>query len=334
MSNALTLRSELSWLASTQSRLREIQAQDRLGHALLVHGSAGNGASWLARWMAALVLCENRSRTPCTQCRACLQVEQGQHPDFYWLEPIEDSREIRIGQVRDLMDDLSLTSHGQGWKVAVLAPADRLNRNAANALLKTLEEPAARTVLILVAAQPSRLPATIRSRCQRIDLPIPDRAAAQAWLGSQDASPATRRMLDLLHLEPLQAVTVDAESAMRSVEETLQGLQESLAGRLDVVATAERWSRSDYEWRLACIENWLTEQLRQGAAGAGASANLRAAAHLPASLPALNIRALFELLDAVRELRRLADAPLNRSLALERVLWRVPAAAGRGASGA
>lgn len=333
MSLALTLRSELTWLNATQARLREAQAGGRLGHALLLQGSAGNGAAWLARWLAALVLCEQRSRAPCGECRACSQVEQGQHPDFHWLEPVEDSREIRIFQVRELMDELALTSHGNGWKVAVLSPADRLNRNAANALLKTLEEPAARTVLILVAAQPSRLPATIRSRCQRLDLPVPDPVATAAWLGTQDATAATRKVAQLLALEPLAAMTMDTDAALRSTEETLAGLRDGLDGRLDVVATAERWGSSDYELRLACIENWLTEQLRRGAGDVGASPNLRAAAHLPAPLPALNIRALFELLDAVRELRRLADAPLNRSLGLERILWRVPAVAGRSTAG-
>ena len=330
--NTLTLRSELPWLAPAQARLRAALAAGRLGQGLLIHGSEGIGAAWFARWTAALFFCAQGARSPCGECRSCQQIEATLHPDFYWLQPLEESREIRVPQIRELLEDLMLTSHGNGWKVVVLSPADKLNRNAANALLKTLEEPAARTALILVSTQPSRLPATVRSRCQRIDLLAPDQPAALAWLAAQGAAAAHQRLLTALDLEPLQALAMDSDAVLGSVEETLTGLRDGLAGTLDVVAAAERWSRSDYEWRLACIENWLTDQLRHRFAPPLTSTNLRAAAHLPASLPALNIRALFELLDAVRELRRLADAPLNKSLALERVLWRVPAVAGRGAA--
>src|SRR5581483_3689892 len=109
----------------------------------------------LAHWIARLVL----------------RTERDLHPDWIQVQPVDDSRQIRIEQVRDLAQELSLTSHQGGYKVGVLSPADVLNRFAANALLKTLEEPPPRTVLILVATQPSRLPATILSRCQRIRVP-------------------------------------------------------------------------------------------------------------------------------------------------------------------
>ncbi len=93
---------------------------------------------------------------------------------------VEESRQIRIEQVRELADELALTSHQGGYKVGILTPADALNRFAANALLKTLEEPPARTLLILVATQPSRLPATILSRCQRLRVRAPEpRAGAR-----------------------------------------------------------------------------------------------------------------------------------------------------------
>lgn len=325
MSNALGLGSELPWLAATQTRVRQAHTAARLGHALLVQGSPGVGATWLAGWIAALALCERQPQAPCGSCRACAQVLMRQHPDYYWLEPIEDSHEIRIDQVRALLQDLSLTTHGRGAKVAVLAPADRLNRNAANALLKTLEEPSANSLLILVAAQPGRLPATLRSRCLRLELPSPDLGTAQAWLTAQGASAAQLRLLETLGLQPLDVLAIDAASAEASVAETRAGIEQALAGKLDIVSAADSWSRSDYAWRLVCIESWLTDQLQQAVAGPGASANLRAGAHLPVPPRALNIRALFELLDEVREMRHLIDAPLNRSLVLERLLWRLSA---------
>src|SRR6185503_642307 len=105
-----------------------------------------------------------------------------QHPDLTRIVPIEESKQLRIEQVRELGEELSLTSHQGGYKVGILSPADSMNRFAANALLKTLEEPPARTLLILVASQPSRLPATILSRCQKLKVRAPTRAESLEWL--------------------------------------------------------------------------------------------------------------------------------------------------------
>src|SRR5207302_1716448 len=115
-------------------------------------------------------------------CAPCRRVWAQQHPDLAWVRIAEDSQQIRIEQVRDLAADLALTSHAGGYKVGILTPAEALNRFAANALLKTLEEPPARTLLVLVTTQPSRLPATVLSRCQRLRVRAPARAEAGAWL--------------------------------------------------------------------------------------------------------------------------------------------------------
>src|SRR5258707_8511889 len=154
------------WLAKEMAALRAAYDADRIPHALLIHEAPGAGGDWLANWIAQLLLKTDRTL----------------HPDWISVRPIEDSRQIRIEQVRELAQELALTSHQGGYKVGVLSPADVLNRFAANALLKTLEEPPGRTVLILVATQPSRLPPTILSRCQRIRIAAPERAQAVAWL--------------------------------------------------------------------------------------------------------------------------------------------------------
>ncbi len=148
----------------------------------LIHEAPGAGGEWLALWAARLVLCEHPERAPCGQCRACRRVLARAHPDLSFLGLEEDSKQIRIEQVRELSAELALTSHGGGYKVAIVTPADALNRFAANALLKTLEEPPARTLLILVVTQPSRLPATVLSRCQRLRVRAPQRAQSLAWL--------------------------------------------------------------------------------------------------------------------------------------------------------
>lgn len=276
-------------------------------HALLIHEAPGAGGDWLASWIAQLLLGTDR----------------GQHPDWTSLRPIEDSRQIRIEQVRELTQELALTSHQGGYKVGVLSPADALNRFAANALLKTLEEPPPRTVLILVATQPSRLPATILSRCQRVRVPAPSRAESLSWLESARGKADWNSVLDILGEAPMLAAESDAASIVQIGAEVRVGLQQSASGKADPVAMAERWCRADLPLRLRCIENWLTERIRGPSAGRSFLTEVGAGTYLQRPETVLNIRRLFELLDEVRDLKSLLDTPINRGLALECLLRRL-----------
>jgi DNA polymerase-3 subunit delta' len=144
------------WIAPAAAALTAANLAGRLPHALLIHEAPGAGGDWLAHWAARLALCERRGEAPCGKCAACRRALAWRHPDLTLVTPLEESRQVRIEQVRDLGAELALTSHAGGYKVGVLTPADSMNRFAANALLKTLEEPPARTLLVLVASQPSR----------------------------------------------------------------------------------------------------------------------------------------------------------------------------------
>ena len=258
---------------------------------------------------------------PCGTCVACRRVALRQHPDLSWLSPQENSRQIRIEQVRDLSAELALTSHAGGYKVGIISPADALNRFAANALLKTLEEPAARTLLVLVATQPSRLPPTILSRCQRLRVRAPARAEALAWLSAARGAHPWEAALDTLGEAPLIAVRCDPEQVAAVGAETQRTLDALAAGRADPAATAERWARAEVPLRLQCFENWLTERIRQGMRTGAFMTEMRAGTYLSGGTQVLNIRELFRLVDEVRELRATLDVPLNRGVALE-VLFR------------
>jgi DNA polymerase-3 subunit delta' len=245
------------------------------------------------------------------------------------VRPIGDSREIRIDQVREVSASLALSSHGGSRKLAIVSPADRLNRFAANALLKTLEEPTRGTLLILVAAELGRLPATVRSRCTRITVQAPDRSTTLDWL--QDHGPAGtdwEAVLQAVGNRPLAALEVDPKAAAALAIDVRGALEAALAGTLDPVAIAERWSRDQPTLRLDCIENWITDLARAASCGVGRVRELRAGAHLPVSGMPLNIRTLFEVLDLVREARGLVESPVNKALLLERLLWRLPGVAG------
>lgn len=308
------------WLAPEIARLRGAHAAGRLSHALFIHEAPGAGGEWLARWAARMVLCSHSREAPCERCPACQRAAQGQHPDLMMVRPLEASTQIRIEQVRELSAELALTAHQGGYKVGILSPADSMNRFSANALLKTLEEPPQGTLLILVATQPSRLPATILSRCQRVRVRAPAPAEAIAWLEATRGPGEWSRVLAVLGPAPMTAAAADPAVVVEIAAEVRRGLEEAAAGASDPVATAERWARSELPLRLACVENWLTDRIRDQVGGGALFTELRAGAHPRGHADSLDLRELFGLLDAVRELKSSFDAPINRGLALEGVL--------------
>src|SRR6185312_10515630 len=190
------------WHEADLARL--LADRQRLPHALLVHGSAGIGKTRFIRALAAAALCERpKGGLACGACESCHWLEQGNHPDFREIVPeaAEDDEEgaeaeggraekakslvIKIDQVRALADFLSLSTHRAGYRVLLLHPAEALHPAAANALLKTLEEPPPATLIVLASDRPARLLATIRSRCRRVALHAPGPATALAWLRAQ-----------------------------------------------------------------------------------------------------------------------------------------------------
>jgi len=295
------------WLEKEMASLRAAHEADRMPHALLIHEAPGAGGEWLATWTARMVL----------------GTDKDLHPDWVRVHPIDESKQIRIEQIRELGEELSLTSHQGGYKVGVISPADVLNRFAANALLKTLEEPPPRTVLILVVTQPSRLPATILSRCQRIRIAAPERAEAVAWLDATRGKGNWNAVLDIVGEAPLLAAESDPEAVVQIGTEVRRGLEDAVAGRSDPVATAERWSRAELPLRLRCFENWLTERIRTQGESPGFLTEVGAVTYLQRPQTVLNIRGLFELLDGVRDLKSALDTPINRGLALETLFRRL-----------
>ncbi|HUA88125.1 MAG TPA: hypothetical protein VL994_01745 [Steroidobacteraceae bacterium] len=311
------------WTAAERARLKAALAAGRLPHALLIQEAPGAGGEWLALWSAQLVLCEHPQEAPCGHCRGCRRVAARQHPDLSFVSPEEGSRQIRIEQVRELGAELTLTSHGGGYKVGILSPADSLNRFAANALLKTLEEPPARTLLVLVLTQPSRLPATVLSRTQRLRVRAPTRAESLTWLEAAAGAKPWAAALDTLGEAPFTVLGSDPEAVAEAASDARNALEAFGGGGADPVATAERWARSELPLRLQCFERWLTERIRRAEADGHLMAEVRAGPYLSGGPPVLNIRELFRLVDEVRELRATLDVPLNRGVALEALFRRL-----------
>jgi DNA polymerase III subunit delta' len=310
----------LPWLQGAQQRLRSASGAGRLPHSLLLISAPGLGAEALANWAAALALCESAGTRPCDACASCRLLRSDTHPDAHVVRLEEDAKQIKIDQVRELIEALTLKSYRGGYKVGIIEGAEALNAHGANAFLKTLEEPTADTVLIMIARPGHRLPATIASRCLRLGLRPPSAEAGLAWLAAHSAAgqpwaPA----LALAGGAPLLALQLDGAGLAALDTDMRESLAELSRGAVDVTLLAERWARSNPDVRITWLENWITQRVR-ALLGVRNSRQTAEPVRLPAALLKPKIRALFELLDAARDVRRLAATSMNQQLALEALL--------------
>jgi len=172
---------DLPWLTPVISDFSEQLKSQHIGHAYLVGVHSGYGGEILSLALAKAALCQTvTSVGACGFCKACQLVEANNHPDFYHI--LADGNQIKVDQVRELCRKLTATSQQGGRRVAVISNCEKLNQASANALLKTLEEPGRETLLLLQSDTPSRLMATISSRCQRIHFQAPTREEIKTWL--------------------------------------------------------------------------------------------------------------------------------------------------------
>lgn len=310
----------LPWQAEQWQRVLKQHKLQQLPHALLLAGPPATGKRRFADALMSMLLClqVDANGFACGQCRSCLLRAAGTHPDSQWVAPEEPGKMIKIDQVRAVVDFVAQTSQQGGRKVVVVEPAEAMNRNAANALLKTLEEPSGAAFLILIADAPGRLLPTIRSRCQRIDFPTPPPAAVRAWLSPRASDAAA---LDAAIGEaggrPLLASLLlgGAESEQRG--ELSGQLDAVLAGKVSVPALAERWQQLSWlellEWLSTRVSNAVRTKLGGAPALDGAVTRLAAA----------DAEALFALSDHLRERinqTRNGGNP-NTQLAIEVILF-------------
>ena len=240
----MNLRHDLPpWLDGAWERLAAMLAADRVPHALLLHGPGGIGKRHLAEKLVGATLCEEPRPDPCGACRSCHLLQAGNHLDFRRIEPEEGGAGIAIGPVRELINDFHLAAAGS--RVAIIVTVETMNQAAANAFLKTLEEPAAGVMFVLTSDAPGRVPATVRSRCRKMALPPPTVAEALAWLEPTMGAPLAGRLLDLAGGSPLTARALlehHDEDALSAVHDRTIAL---LEGRADPLEVAERWRKAD-----------------------------------------------------------------------------------------
>jgi DNA polymerase III subunit delta' len=295
----------------------------RLPHALLLHGQAGIGKDAFASRLVQFLLCLNRhaDEQACGRCHSCTLFRAGNHPDFVRIAPLEDSSTIVVDQIRGVIEFLSLKAHTASHKIVVVSPAQAMNVNAANSLLKVLEEPPPESLLILVASHLSRVPMTIRSRCVRMLFQAPPLPQATAWLGSQAVkTPALETWLSHAGGAPLAALALAREQGEDQRPQLQADLAALATGKADPVRCAERWKSIGTEQCLEWLYRFVVDAVRlQHPSAAGGT--VTTIPNLPQTL-SISFIDLFLFLDSISTAKKQLGTGLDETLALEDLLIR------------
>lgn len=257
------IASILPWQQDIWQSLWQRKQRNQLPHALLFAGMDGVGKTHLAQQLANALLCHvpHENGQVCGLCKGCQLTAAQFHPDLKWITPIEDAQLIKIDQIRELIQFVNETPLLGGYRVIIIHPAAALNIAAANALLKTLEEPTANTLLILICDQRLRLPATIVSRCQRVSFPKPDAATALTWLQAHQ-SPELQLLLTLTEGAPLKAKELFATDFLKHRHALYDGLVQLAQRREDPLRFAAKWQTREALPVLQLLLTWLRDLLR------------------------------------------------------------------------
>lgn len=317
-----SLLQPLPWQHVVWASLTERLVNGRLPHALLFGGPAGLGKRALARLLAATLLCEEpHDGQPCNHCRACHLFASGNHPDFLLVQPEEGKRSIGIEAVRDMSGFLALKSHTGERKVVIVEPADALSQSAANALLKTLEEPTANSYLLLCSDQPASLLATIRSRCQKIPFTPADRSQALPWLQQQLKGRDDGELLMALSGDlPLRALALAEEGGIASREAVFDTLRSFEAGGGEVLDAAARWHELGAAESLHWLQLALQDVARLQVGARGAERNPDHVSLLRRLAERLDLVSLHRYLEKVQHALMLSRGQANPQLLLEELL--------------
>lgn len=316
----------LPWQEEAWRSLTARLAEGRLPHALLITGEAGLGKGILATAFGRLALCRSpRDGEACGSCSSCAQFAAGTHADFNRIELEEREGKagedgqlksaISVEQIRDLIARLTLSSSRQGGrKVALIEPAELMSISAANSLLKTLEEPPADTLLMLVSAAPGRLPATVRSRCQSLALPAPAPAAALEWLNARQPRKDWPVLLGFCGGAPLAALDLAATGIEARREAFFGALMRLREGSANPVMLAVH-PKDAYPELLRLLWSFVSDLILIRSAGASAPVvNRDQSALLQKAAEGIHLRSLYAYLDRVQAAIQALETPANREL--------------------
>ncbi|WP_447926160.1 DNA polymerase III subunit delta' [Vreelandella sp. EE27] len=320
----MALADLLPWHGEVWQQFTRLAEEGRMPHALLLSGAHGVGKQQLAEALVARTLCAHpENGQACGHCHSCSMLASGYHPDLMRIALDEGKRQIRIDPIREVNRFVHQTAQQGGYRVIVISPAEAMNSAAANALLKSLEEPGERTLFILLSDVPSRMLPTIRSRCQQWSLPNVAFERCQGWLTEQLGSEEALFWWQVSGGLPLLAVELAAPQE-RALRHQIHDSFEQLVRGAEPVSEAARLDRQAIDAILWYGIAWLEDLIRLGLTGQ------TTALHNPDLEPLYRqavknarVQDWFRLLDYAREQRRLLFAGANPNPQLVLEAWLV-----------
>lgn len=308
------------WHEQQWKRLADARVAGRLPHAVLLSGPQGIGKSDFARRLSHALVCPTPDETgdACGQCAACRLSAAGSHPDQQWVAPEEPGKMIKIDAVRELSAKSVLSAQDGGFRVIVIDPADAMNRAAANGLLKTLEEPSSRTVLVLVSSQIDRLPATIRSRCQVVAFPMPDIQQARAWLGQKLNDRDLDAVLAISGGAPLRAVEAREQEWVQADQRLIDELAALKLRKGNPLHVVEEWRDRPLTLVFDSFKRCMTDLIKSANGLADQAVyHPSARSDLQSLVEGIDLRQLYLFNDELLQLDRDSNNNLNPQMMFE-----------------
>lgn len=304
---------------------RWMKTREQHGHALLLHGTKGLGKQKLVQAMSASFLCQQATdkNGACGNCKACHLLKAKTHPDLKVIEPLEEGKAIIVDQVRALSGFLYLRPHLANNKLALIFPAEAMNINAANSLLKMLEEPPADTTLILVTHARHQLPVTIRSRCVSVPAPVADRATASRWLKEQGVNEHGSLLLNLTSNAPLTALEWANNDVLGKRQQWLGDVSGLLNGdAAHLVDCAQRWKKDGFAGSLLWFHGLVADLIRIGMGSETKNiSNPDASSRLRELGKQINLIKLLNFFNKLSKLRQQLQSPLDSQLLTEELFF-------------
>ncbi len=312
------------WHMQPWQQLVQAFTEQRLPHALLLNGLEGTGKESFALYLSKYLLCDSKQNdAPCNQCQSCRLLDARTHPDFQQIAPEEEGKAIKVDQIRDMVERNTLTSSLSGMKIHLITDADKMNFSAANSLLKTLEEPSPGSLIILVTKRLDRLSATIKSRCQMIQLTSPETEAALQWLNSRQVSGDPKLLLSLASPAPVKALQIDSGDQLGQRKNFFNDVGFVVFSKKDPVAVAAEWQSSPIPVLINWMTSWVVDMIRlKFADKEQLIANTDVQKGIQKITQAFSVSQLLEIYSKLLESARLADTQANKTLLLESLLLR------------
>lgn len=318
--------SALPWQQQNWEHLCDYRLQNRVPQALLITGNKGLGKQHLANQFAFSLLCAKPQDNGlgCGHCDSCLLLNAETHPDFIQIRPDEPGKAISIGQIRSLVNRLTLKPQFESYRVVIVNPADLMNNAAANAFLKCLEEPTERTLMLLITDKPAHLPATIISRCQKLAVAKPDKETAFAWLKQQNVDTLqcnASALLGLAQGSPLLALDYANDGTLTLRNDCFKAWMDIAKQRRHPAIIAEDWHKLPESPLIFWITSWIIDIIKccyQLKAGWLYNPDMKEP--LQELSQQLELKELYKLYDLVLISRQRINTQINKHTMFEEIL--------------